>query len=97
MTEKDGNQITAEALKEQGLNYVFGIMGYPVIELALSIQAAGLHYVGFRNEQAACYAAQAYGYLTNQVYGLILTRKARCRVVCFGSWIAARCGWYGKC
>ena len=56
----------AEALKEQGLTYVFGIMGHPVIELALSMQAAGLQYLGFRNEQAACYAAQAYGYLTRK-------------------------------
>lgn len=48
----------------QGIKYVFGIMGHPVIELALSFQGVGLHYLGFRNEQAACYAAQAYGYLT---------------------------------
>ncbi|KMQ93996.1 2-hydroxyacyl- lyase 1-like protein [Lasius niger] len=41
-------------------------MGHPVIELALSMQAAGLQYLGFRNEQAACYAAQAYGYLTRK-------------------------------
>lgn len=63
---KSGNQITAEALKQQGLTYVFGIMGHPVIELSLSMQAAGLRYLGFRNEQAACYAAQAYGYLTRK-------------------------------
>ncbi|XP_020290209.1 2-hydroxyacyl-CoA lyase 1 [Pseudomyrmex gracilis] len=63
---KSGNQILAEALKEQGLTYVFGIMGHPVIELSLSMQAVGLQYLGFRNEQAACYAAQAYGYLTRK-------------------------------
>ncbi|CAL1682935.1 unnamed protein product [Lasius platythorax] len=63
---KTGNEVMAEALKEQGLTYVFGIMGHPVIELALSMQAAGLQYLGFRNEQAACYAAQAYGYLTRK-------------------------------
>ncbi|GAB1859099.1 2-hydroxyacyl-CoA lyase 1 [Camponotus japonicus] len=63
---KTGNQIMAEALKEQGLNYVFGIMGHPVIDLAISMQAVGLQYLGFRNEQAACYAAQAYGYLTRK-------------------------------
>lgn len=63
---KTGNQIVAEALKEQGLTYVFGIMGHPVIDLALSMQAVGLQYLGFRNEQAACYAAQAYGYLTRK-------------------------------
>ncbi|KOC66092.1 2-hydroxyacyl-CoA lyase 1 [Habropoda laboriosa] len=41
-------------------------MGHPVIDLALSMQIAGLQYLGFRNEQAACYAAQAYGYLTTK-------------------------------
>ncbi|XP_076752619.1 2-hydroxyacyl-CoA lyase [Xylocopa sonorina] len=30
------------------------------------MQIAGLQYLGFRNEQAACYAAQAYGYLTRK-------------------------------
>lgn len=63
---KSGNQIMAEALKQQGLTYVFGIMGHPVIELSICMQAAGLQYLGFRNEQAACYAAQAYGYLTRK-------------------------------
>ncbi|XP_031849453.1 2-hydroxyacyl-CoA lyase isoform X2 [Nomia melanderi] len=41
-------------------------MGHPVIDLALQMQAVGLQYLGFRNEQAACYAAQAYGYLTRK-------------------------------
>lgn len=50
----------------QGLTYVFGIMGHPVIELAICMQAVGMQYLGFRNEQAACYAAQAYGYLTRK-------------------------------
>lgn len=35
-----------------------------MVELSLALQAAGLHYIGMRNEQAACYAAQAIGYLT---------------------------------
>lgn len=30
----------------------------------MAIQQAGIHYIGMRNEQAACYAAQAIGYLT---------------------------------
>ncbi|XP_054268499.1 2-hydroxyacyl-CoA lyase 1 isoform X1 [Macrosteles quadrilineatus] len=62
----DGNQIVAEALKLQGVEYVFGIVGIPVIELSVALQQAGLHYVGMRNEQAACYAAQAIGYLTRK-------------------------------
>lgn len=60
--------ISSRSRITQGLTYVFGIMGHPVIELALSMQAAGLEYLGFRNEQAACYAAQAYGYLTSKLH-----------------------------
>lgn len=64
----------------QGLTYVFGIMGHPVIELALCMQAAGLEYLGFRNEQAACYAAQAYGYLTRECK--FVYKRDACRFVC---------------
>lgn len=43
---------------------MFGIVGIPVIELGMTLQSVGIKYVGMRNEQAACYAAQAIGYLT---------------------------------
>ncbi|XP_073961711.1 2-hydroxyacyl-CoA lyase isoform X2 [Choristoneura fumiferana] len=62
----DGNTILAESLKKQGVEYVFGIVGIPVIETSMAFQAAGLKYIGMRNEQAACYAAQAIGYLTGK-------------------------------
>ncbi|MEE6465983.1 hypothetical protein FKM82_006780 [Ascaphus truei] len=45
---------------------MFGIVGIPVIEVAIAAQAAGIKYVGMRNEQAACYAASAVGYLTGR-------------------------------
>lgn len=48
----------------QGVEYVFGITGFPIIELGIAIQQVGLKYIGMRNEQAAVYAAQAIGYLT---------------------------------
>ncbi|VVC26155.1 Thiamine pyrophosphate enzyme, N-terminal TPP-binding domain,Thiamine pyrophosphate enzyme, C-terminal [Cinara cedri] len=62
--DTDGNAILAQSLKHQGIEYVFGIVGIPVIELSMAMQQAGLKYVGMRNEQAAVYAAQAIGYLT---------------------------------
>ncbi|KAJ8959662.1 hypothetical protein NQ318_021850 [Aromia moschata] len=64
MEDIDGNNVLAQALKKQGVEFVFGIIGYPVIELSLALQMADIHYIGMRNEQAACYAAQAIGYLT---------------------------------
>ena len=41
-------------------------MGFPCIELANMIQGVGINYYGFRNEQAAAYAASTVGYLTGR-------------------------------
>jgi 2-hydroxyacyl-CoA lyase 1 len=62
--ELKGHDIVAKALKNQGAQYCFGICGIPVIELGMSIQSEGIEYYGFRNEQAASYAAQAVGYIS---------------------------------
>mmetsp|Transcript_11507 Transcript_11507/g.18628 ORF Transcript_11507/g.18628 Transcript_11507/m.18628 type:complete len:581 (-) Transcript_11507:759-2501(-) len=59
-----GAKVIAKALKDQGVEYVFGIVGVPVIELGGAIQEAGINFVGCRNEQAAAYAAGAIGYMT---------------------------------
>ncbi|MBN3285823.1 HACL1 lyase, partial [Polyodon spathula] len=48
------------------VRYMFGVVGVPIIEVAMAAQAAGIEYVGMRNEQAACYAASAVGYLTGR-------------------------------
>ena len=42
----------AESLQQQGVQYVFGIVGIPVVEIGLALQAAGVQYIGMRNEQA---------------------------------------------
>ena len=56
----------AQALKQQGVDYMFGIVGFPVQAVAGEAQKAGITYIGMRNEQAASYAAQAAGYLTGR-------------------------------
>ncbi|XP_053876014.1 2-hydroxyacyl-CoA lyase 1 isoform X2 [Malaclemys terrapin pileata] len=61
-----GAQLIAEALKTQNIEYMFGIVGIPVTEIAIAAQAIGIKYIGMRNEQAACYAASAVGYLTGK-------------------------------
>jgi 2-hydroxyacyl-CoA lyase 1 len=43
-----------------------GIVGIPVIEVGVAAQAAGLTFIGMRNEQAASYAAGAVGYMTRR-------------------------------
>ncbi|XP_004419450.1 PREDICTED: 2-hydroxyacyl-CoA lyase 1 isoform X1 [Ceratotherium simum simum] len=61
-----GAKVIAQALKTQGVKYMFGIVGIPVMEIAVAAQEVGIKYVGMRNEQAACYAASAVGYLTGR-------------------------------
>lgn len=42
----------AEVMFLQKVEYMFGIVGVPIIEVAMAAQAAGIKYVGMRNEQA---------------------------------------------
>jgi 2-hydroxyacyl-CoA lyase 1 len=62
----DGATILARSLKQQGVDYLFGVVGFPITAFASAAQRAGIRYIGMRNEQAASYAAQAAGYLTGR-------------------------------
>ena len=66
MAEIKGADLLANSLKEQGVQYMFGVVGFPVGPIADAAQKAGLPYIGMRNEQAASYAAGAVGYLTGR-------------------------------
>ncbi len=66
MANVTGAQIIAKSLKQQGVDYMFGIVGIPVIPIAAAAQREGIKFFGFRNEQAAGYAAAAIGYLTGR-------------------------------
>jgi 2-hydroxyacyl-CoA lyase 1 len=66
MSEIDGATLIARSLKQQGINHLFGVVGFPVGPIAAAAQKEGVAYVGMRNEQAASYAARAYGYLTGR-------------------------------
>jgi Tripartite tricarboxylate transporter family receptor/Thiamine pyrophosphate enzyme, N-terminal TPP binding domain len=62
----DGVTLIARSLKQQGIDHLFGVVGFPVTPIAAAAQKEGVAYIGMRNEQAASYAAQAYGYLTGR-------------------------------
>lgn len=66
MSEIDGATLIARSLKQQGINHLFGVVGFPVGPIAAAAQKEGVAYIGMRNEQAASYAARAYGYLTGR-------------------------------
>ncbi|NQV22344.1 MAG: oxalyl-CoA decarboxylase, partial [Rhodospirillales bacterium] len=61
-----GATLMARSLKQQGVDYMFGVVGFPVIPIAYAAEAEGIIYVAMRNEQSASYAAQAAGYLTGR-------------------------------
>lgn len=66
MQQVDGATLIARSLKQQGIDHMFGVVGFPVGPIAEAAQQEGIAYIGMRNEQAASYAAQAYGYLTGR-------------------------------
>lgn len=66
MAQISGAEIVVKALKQQGVEYMFGIVGFPVIPIGIHAQRAGLKYINCRNEQTASYAAAAVGYLTGK-------------------------------
>lgn len=61
-----GAQIIARTLRDLGVTVLFGIVGIPVVDVAEEAINLGIEFIGFRNEQAAGYAASAYGYLTGR-------------------------------
>ncbi len=66
MAKVNGATLMARSLKQQGVEYMFGIVGFPVQPIAAAAQEEGIRYIGMRNEQSASYAAQAVGYLTGR-------------------------------
>jgi len=66
MTKIDGATLIARSLKSQGVDLMFGVVGFPVVPVAVAAQKEGIRYFGFRNEQAASYAAGVAGYLTGR-------------------------------
>ena len=75
----NGATVIARALKQQGVDNMFGIVGFPVQGIASAAQREGIRFFGFRNEQAASYAAAAVGYLTGRP-GVCLTVSGPGRV-----------------
>ena len=66
MAPPNGAHIIARSLRDLGVTVIFGIVGIPVVEIAEEAINLGIRFIGFRNEQAAGYAASAYGYLTGR-------------------------------
>lgn len=66
MASPIGAVLVARTLHELGVRVIFGLVGIPVVQIAEEAIALGIRFIAFRNEQAASYAATAYGYLTGR-------------------------------
>jgi oxalyl-CoA decarboxylase len=68
----DGFHLVVDALKANGIDTIYGIVGIPITDLARVAQASGMRYIGFRQETSAGNAAAAAGFLTQRP-GVCLT------------------------
>jgi oxalyl-CoA decarboxylase len=71
----DGFRVLIDALKLNGVQTIYGVVGIPVTDLARIAQASGIRYIGFRREDSAGNAAAAAGFLTKRP-GICLTVSA---------------------
>lgn len=67
-----GMYILARALKNIGIENVYGLVGIPITEAAYIIQSQGIRFVGFRHEQQAGMAAATDGFVTGKP-GVLMT------------------------
>src|ERR1700742_1145775 len=71
----DGYHLVVDALKLNGGDTIYGLVGIPITDLARLAQASGIRYIGFRHEASAGNAAAAAGFLTKRP-GICLTVSA---------------------
>jgi oxalyl-CoA decarboxylase len=71
----DGFRLVVDALKLNGVDTIYGLVGIPITDLARLAQASGIRFVGFRHETSAGNAAAAAGFLTGRP-GICLTVSA---------------------
>jgi oxalyl-CoA decarboxylase len=71
----DGFNVFVDALKLNGVDTIYGLVGIPITDLARLAQKSGIRFIGFRHETSAGNAAAAAGFLTRRP-GVCLTVSA---------------------
>jgi hypothetical protein len=64
VSEVDGATLIARSLKQQGIDHLFGVVGFPVTPIAAASQKEGVACIGMRNEQA--YAPMNFALLVSK-------------------------------
>ncbi|MDP6714207.1 MAG: thiamine pyrophosphate-binding protein [SAR202 cluster bacterium] len=67
MGKVDGSELVAQAIAKEGIDTLFGLPGGPIVEIMGYAPHHGVRPIGVRHEQAAAFAATAWGYVSNKV------------------------------
>ena len=67
MAQVEGSLLVAQAIQREGIEVLFGLAGGPIQDIMGFAPHVGVRPIGVRHEQAATFAAAAYGYVKNQV------------------------------
>lgn len=67
MAEVEGSALVAQSIQREGIETLFGLAGGPIQDIMGFAPHFGVRPIGVRHEQAATFAAAAYGYVRNQV------------------------------
>src|SRR6201981_546721 len=67
----DGFHLVIDALKQNGLNTIYGVPGIPITDFGRMAQAAGIRVISFRHEQNPGNAAASAGFLTKKPGGCL--------------------------
>jgi thiamine pyrophosphate-dependent acetolactate synthase large subunit-like protein len=67
MAQVEGSALVAQSIQREGITTLFGLAGGPIQDIMGFAPHYGIRPIGVRHEQAAAFAAAAYGYVNNQV------------------------------
>jgi thiamine pyrophosphate-dependent acetolactate synthase large subunit-like protein len=67
MAQVEGSALVAQSIQREGIAVLFGLAGGPIQDIMGFAPHFGIRPIGVRHEQAATFAAAAYGYVKNQV------------------------------
>src|SRR5229473_4759893 len=67
MAQVEGSALVAQAIRREGIEVLFGLAGGPIQDIMGCAPHCGVRPIGVHHEQAATFAAAAYGYVKNQV------------------------------
>jgi len=73
MGEVNGGQLVVDALKREGVEYIFSLSGGHINPIYYACPQAGIKVIDTRHEQAAAHMAEAWGRLTRKPGVLVVT------------------------